>query len=227
MLHDDAPVVTSDSSDPWEAFEPNPWMDAVKRGQPDGNGTGTEDAHSLADFPAEGDKADGDKKQPADHETSAAALDLDSTAKTAPDPPQESDSSESEPPLAALMTTVTEASREVTTQLTAAVHEMRRAAAERHAADIAALERKHAAELEALKETLERDVADRVRQEETQRRSDAIRQLRDELEQHHAEELARVRAAVIDSFNGLTGELLEGLREHDSGAAPSSTGTAS
>lgn len=213
ILHDEAPVAEQPGK--WDALETNPWMDAVKSPRANGNGHAAEDLHLLEGFPAEGLGSEGasapggatPKNQelatetPSDEDVVVTARAEDPGEHTSP-----------RPAVTALLDTVSEASNEVRVQLTAAVQEMKKAAAEQHSAEIKALEQRHTEELQKVRATVEAEVAERVRREEAERWTAEAGRLREQLEKRYADELRGAQTAVVDSVRGLTGHVLQQLQ---------------
>ena len=136
--------------------------------------------------------------------------------------------------VAVFQATVRQAQQKVETQLLAVVEQVRNETSERHAADLARVvdEANHRAEIAVLgaRTAAEADW-ERLREEIDQRHAQALRHaqdnvraemtaaaerhaaelvcLRDELEQQHAEELQRVCAVALDSFEVLTDRIVQ------------------
>ena len=99
---------------------------------------------------------------------------------------------------------MSEARKEAERHLASVVEKMRKAAAEKHAGEVAQLTDRHVKELQQTRETIEAEVTKRVRQEESQRHTVAVARMREELERRYADDLQSAQAAVVDSFKSLT-----------------------
>ena len=136
--------------------------------------------------------------------------------------------------VSAFQATVRQAQQKVENELLALVEQVRNEMSERHAADLArvAEEAEHRAEMAVLaaRSAVEAD-RKRLREESDQRHATELRQvqenvrsemmaatkrhaaelvcLREELEQQHAEELKRVCAVALDSFEVLSGRIVQ------------------
>ena len=109
--------------------------------------------------------------------------------------------------LASLESAVREASQDAANQLASFVQEIRQAATEQHATEIAQLANRHGEELQRVRETVEAEVTARVKHAEDERHTVEIARLREELEQRHVDELHRAQDAVLNSFKELTGAI--------------------
>ena len=109
----------------------------------------------------------------------------------------------------AFQAAVSEAQQEAERQLAAIVERVRRAAAEQHTADIFQITGRHAEELRQIRETVETEVTERVRQEETTRHAAELARMSAELERQHADDLQRARSAAVDSFKALTSSIMQ------------------
>ena len=176
----------------WDDLEPNPWQDS--------------DKETLLTFPAE--EPVGEQLQrvaelaeltsePTKEDATSDEAGLDADRETG-------DHAGSQAAVAAFHVAVSEARKDAEAQLASAAERMRKSVVEEHAAEIGRLAERHAKELEQTHETTEAEVAQRVREEESQRLALEIARVRDELEQRYADDLQRAQAAVVDSFKGLT-----------------------
>ena len=134
----------------------------------------------------------------ADTDGDEAVLEADSETRDHADP---------QAAVAAFHAAVNEARKDAETRLASAVERIRKSVVDEHAAEIGRLAERHAEELEQTRETTEAEVAQRVREEESQRLAFEVARVREELEQRYADDLQRAQAAVVDSFKGLTSSI--------------------
>lgn len=176
----------------WEDLEPNPWNTSTQSSDPGNGDPPIEESETLLTFVSEQSvDASSKEEQTADQAVSSGNTDR----------PDQDDQPVA---IAAFRNAVSEACEEAETQLASVVEKIREAEAEEHAAELAQIVDRHAAELRQTREAVEVEVARRVREEESQRYTTELSRVREELERRYADDLQKAQTAVVDSLKGLT-----------------------
>ena len=158
----------------------------------------------------ERDQANGSSPGTDDRETTAGVV---LTASV-----DDADQASTSPAVTAFQAAVGEARQEAQTRLKVAVERVQQAAAERHAAELAEVNKRHAEEFQQVRDNAQAEVTAaieqvqqeirRIRQEEADRHAVELTRVREALQSQHDEDLRQARTAVVESFETLTGSLV-------------------